>query len=372
MSNHLLTLEGVYKEFAGGRDGGGSTILEDVSFTLAAGEVVTLLGANGAGKTSLLRLAAGIGSSTRGVITRPAVVAALIELGAGFFRDLTAAENVTFILRLLGSSARDVGADTEKVLDFAELAAAAHQPLREFSQGMYMRLGFAVMTVRRAQLLVIDELLAVGDQAFQAKCISYLKAERAAGVGVLLATHNLTTALDFADKVIVLDRGRVAATGPARDIVPFYQAGQAQRPAPSGVAPSTRFSMLRSVQSVAPGQGIAPSSRVNGTVRLAALVPTDPCMLAISVRTSAGPEVMWFTPQHMARLPHLDEGEEVEVHWDLRFSLPQGYYYVDLIVSSDWRKELLRTTLAHYGVLSREGSRGSVDLDPKIRVHRSD
>ncbi|MCA8922820.1 MAG: ABC transporter ATP-binding protein [Planctomycetes bacterium] len=185
--------------------------LRDVSFSVEAGEALGVLGANGAGKSTLLRLVAGAYRPDAGEVRVAGRVGRLLELGAGFHPDLSGAENAEIAALVAGLSLPDYRALRDSILAFSELGDFWTAPLRTYSNGMLLRLGFAVATAIRPSLLVVDEVLAVGDAGFQAKCRERIAALRAEGVALLVASHGLHELEATCERVLWLEGGRVRA-----------------------------------------------------------------------------------------------------------------------------------------------------------------
>jgi len=203
--------------------------LRQVSLTLSAGEIFGVVGVNGAGKTTLLKAIAGVLHPTEGRIWVQGSVAPLLELGAGFHPELTGRENLYLYGTLLGNSRRQLRQAYDSIVEFAELDAFMDAPLRTYSSGMSARLAFAVATHRRADVLLVDEVLAVGDVHFQEKCRRRMDAFRQDGATILLVSHDPGLLTQMCDRVAWLEAGRVAAVGPADEIVGRYLAA-GQRP----------------------------------------------------------------------------------------------------------------------------------------------
>ena len=202
--------------------------LRELDLTVRAGEVVAVVGRNGAGKSTLLKLAAGVAHPTTGTLRRPRRTAPLIEVGAGFHPELTGRENIGVNARLLGLGTRQIAQVFDDVVAFSELSDVIDQPVRQYSSGMFMRLGFAVAIHTDPELLVVDEVLAVGDLPFQVRCLDRIREMRASGVGVLFVSHNLTAVLSLADRALLLDQGRLDTEGAVSEVVGRYHAMLAQ------------------------------------------------------------------------------------------------------------------------------------------------
>jgi lipopolysaccharide transport system ATP-binding protein len=203
--------------------------LEDVSLEVKSGASVGMLGPNGAGKTTLLRLIGGIGRPTSGKIDVHGRLSAIFELGAGFHPDLTGRESVLLAGIIAGLSRDEIRARMDEIVDFAELAEFIDEPVRMYSTGMVARLAFSVATNVDADVLLVDEVLAVGDLAFQRKCRERFEEFKRAGVTLLLVTHDPAFVADQCDEAVWLQGGRVAAIGSPNEITELYRTAMQQR-----------------------------------------------------------------------------------------------------------------------------------------------
>lgn len=195
--------------------------LRDISFSLADGESVAIIGRNGAGKSTLLNLTAGMLTPDAGSIDVEGRVAPLLELGSGFHGDLTGRENLTITAALMGLSRSEIYRRTDAIIDFSGLGDFIDQPLRTYSSGMAVRLAFSITASVEADIVLIDEVLAVGDKAFQAKCFERILELKSRGKIFLCVSHSM--AIDkLCDTAIWLDQGSVRATGPIRKVMEAY------------------------------------------------------------------------------------------------------------------------------------------------------
>jgi len=201
--------------------------LRDISFTVPAGRTVGIVGANGSGKSTLLRLIGGVGRPDTGHIDVHGRIGALLDLSAGFHPELTGRENAILAGILNGLTRKQVLERMDEIVAFAEVEDALDNPIRTFSSGMQMRLGFAVAVHTQPDILLIDEALSVGDISFQKKCLDRMQQIKASGCAILLVSHESSTVEDFCDDAIWLNAGRLIAQGSATDIVRQYQAGMA-------------------------------------------------------------------------------------------------------------------------------------------------
>lgn len=197
--------------------------LREVSFEAKQGEVFGIVGQNGAGKSTLLKLIARVLHPTSGRVWVKGKVAPLLELGAGFHYELTGRENVFLNGAMLGFSQQEMARKFDEIVDFAELRDFIDAPLRTYSTGMVARLGFAVATRVEPDILLIDELLAVGDERFQRKCLARMQEFRRRGATIVLVSHSTRTISAMCDRAIWLEQGQVLAYGDAEEVVTTYQ-----------------------------------------------------------------------------------------------------------------------------------------------------
>ena len=197
--------------------------LQEVSFTIAEGEVVGVIGRNGSGKSTLLKTIAGIYRPAAGRVEVRGKVAPLIELGAGFHPELTGRENIVLNGLLLGLTRRQIAAAEAGIIAFSELGDFIDSPVKQYSSGMYMRLGFSIAVETDPDILLLDEVLAVGDTAFQAKCMLRMEDFRRRGKTIIFVSHNLAAVRDICDRALWLDHGHLIADGPAADVIARYE-----------------------------------------------------------------------------------------------------------------------------------------------------
>ena len=196
--------------------------LENVSFQVEQGESLAVVGPNGAGKSTLLSLVAGLTRPDRGLVTVNGRVAALLELGAGFHLDLTGRENVRLNASLMGFSRSYASKVYEQIVDFSGIGDFINEPLRTYSTGMIMRLAFSVAVNMEPEVLLIDEVLAVGDTAFQTKCLERIHELRNSGKTLLCVSHAHTLIREFCDRAIWLDHGQLIMTGTVAEVTEAY------------------------------------------------------------------------------------------------------------------------------------------------------
>ncbi len=203
--------------------------LRDVSLQIEGGESVALIGPNGAGKSTALKIIARIIDPTQGMVRVRGRMSALIELGAGFHRDLTGRENIFLNGSILGFNRREMQARFDEIVSFAELEQFIDTELKRWSMGMVMRLGFSIATSVNPDILITDEILAVGDESFQRKCLRRINLFREAGGTILFVSHDMRAVRNLCERSIWLDHGIVQVDGPTEEVVASYLAsGQDQ------------------------------------------------------------------------------------------------------------------------------------------------
>ena len=197
--------------------------LKNVSFEVKDGSTVGLIGRNGSGKSTLLKIISGVLTPSEGQVVRPVATAALLELGAGFQPDMTGKENIFLNSAILGRTNKQTQKNLESIVDFSGIEEFINTPVKFYSSGMYARLGFAIAIHTDPELLLVDEVLAVGDEPFQQKCLSKIKAMQAEGRSIILVTHSSQNVRDFCDEAVLLDHGKLVSQGTVDEVLNVYQ-----------------------------------------------------------------------------------------------------------------------------------------------------
>jgi lipopolysaccharide transport system ATP-binding protein len=196
--------------------------LRGVGFDIPKGSTFGLIGHNGSGKSTLLKLVAGIHRPTSGSITHNGRISAMLELGAGFHPELSGRENVYLNGAILGMTRRQITAAMDEIIEFSGLAEFIDSPVKVYSSGMYVRLGFAIAVNLDPEILIIDEVIAVGDEDFQRRCFDHLATLKRRGITIVLVSHSLGLVQTLCDEVAWLDHGRLRAVGPAPEVTQEY------------------------------------------------------------------------------------------------------------------------------------------------------
>jgi ABC-type polysaccharide/polyol phosphate transport system ATPase subunit len=196
--------------------------LQDISFEVKPGEAVGIIGHNGAGKSTILKILSRIMKPTKGSMQVNGRLSSLIEVAAGFHQDLTGRENIFLNGTILGMRRREIEAKLDQIIAFSGLEEFVDTPVKRYSSGMYARLGFSVAAHVDPEVLIVDEVLSVGDYVFQQKCMDRMKEVTHAGAAVLFVSHNLRSVAEFCGRCILLEHGRMAMTGPSNDVIQHY------------------------------------------------------------------------------------------------------------------------------------------------------
>jgi lipopolysaccharide transport system ATP-binding protein len=196
--------------------------VRNVSLEVPPGQMLGLIGRNGSGKSTLLKIVAGVYKPTAGRVHVNGSIAPLIELGAGFHHELTGRENILLNGLLMGHSKEEMREREQSIIDFAEIGDFIDAPIKQYSSGMHTRLAFAVATEVDPQVLILDEILAVGDDAFQQKCFARIQNFRQAGKTILFVSHSMQTVIEFCDRAVLLEKGSVVADGDPTEVAGVY------------------------------------------------------------------------------------------------------------------------------------------------------
>jgi ABC-2 type transport system ATP-binding protein len=197
--------------------------LQDVTLNVHRGEVFGLVGVNGAGKSTLLKVVARVLRPTKGRVIVRGKVAPLLEVGAGFHPELTGEENIFLNGALLGFSHREMQEKYQQIVDFAEIGQFINAPIRTYSSGMYARLGFSVATASEPDVLIVDEVLSVGDEAFQKKCAERIETFRRNGAAILLVSHSMDAIAEMCQRAAWLDHGILKVIGEPAQVIRAYR-----------------------------------------------------------------------------------------------------------------------------------------------------
>jgi ABC-type polysaccharide/polyol phosphate transport system ATPase subunit len=295
--------------------------LRDVDMAVAPGEAVGLIGPNGSGKTTMLRLLAKVMYPYAGSVAVGGRVGALIDVRAGIHPDLTGAENVYLYGSLLGVSRREVAKKFDEIVAFGELETAIDRQVKFYSSGMHVRLGFAIAAFTEPDVLLVDEVLAVGDAAFQQKCLDRMRAVLAQGTTVVFVSHDLQAVESICERAIWLRDGVVESDGPVREVLGDYRRTVEQ--AAEILTPATGVVRVVKTEIRGPG-GDTPRSQEPLELKLLLESP-EPLWAGMSIGISEGPATPIFLLGHEALLP----AGQTELRCSIPFlPLPRGRFYL--------------------------------------------
>jgi ABC-type polysaccharide/polyol phosphate transport system ATPase subunit len=357
------TLRGLFTGRRGGRPGDRPPpvpALQGVTLSIAPGETVGMVGRNGAGKTSTLRVLAGIVPLHSGEAGCGGRVVSLLELAAGFSRDFSGRENIYLQGALYGLTKADVQRRLDAIIAFSELGDFIDIPVKTYSSGMFVRLGFSIAAHLDADVLLIDEVLAVGDEAFQRKCLRRISAQIAAGTTVVLVSHDAGSIERVCERVVVLDAGRVLFDGPTADGLLFYHRLMG---ASHGAGESVRAHHDRAVEvsdvQLHDGEGRAATVFATGApLRIVAVLRGEPSnvpvRLALELRSQEGTR-LFATETDLARG---GDGAAAVAFEIPALALLEGDY--DLVLTAG--ESLVADRTVRFSVTSPPGAQGVVDL----------
>jgi ABC-type polysaccharide/polyol phosphate transport system ATPase subunit len=362
--------------------------LHDVSFEVARGETLGIIGDNGAGKSTILKLLSGVTAPTSGQITINGRLSALIEVGSGFHPELTGRENVFLSGSILGMRRREFADKLDRIIEFAGVRAFIDTPVKRYSSGMYLRLGFSIAAHLEPDILLLDEVLAVGDAEFQAKCIERVNQLHRHGRTIVFISHDLAAVERLCSRVVFLSRGRVLANGPAREVIAMYQEmGRTRTPAETVaevVQPVSGEIAILSVSCVG-GEGEPVDTVVTGgraTVRLAydAREPVEDAVFELYVYSlmgaAYGPWCQLTTADPSGGGMRVDTGPGVVEFEVPEFGFQPGDCYISARIARpdqpagtaiDWRQEVFR-----FPVRAGRSVRGTFYLPHRWRIIRAE
>jgi lipopolysaccharide transport system ATP-binding protein len=302
-----------------------------VSFEVQAGEVVGIVGSNGAGKSTLLRILSRVTEPTTGEARLYGRVGSLLEVGTGFHSELTGRENIYLNGAILGMRRAEIARDFDAIVDFAEIGPFLDTPVKHYSSGMYVRLAFAVAVHLRPEVLVIDEILAVGDAQFQAKCFGKMREIGAGGRTILFVSHNMSAVRQICTRGLLLEGGRLVEAGDIDHVVDRYMAQRSQ-PLGDAVKVETPSFVVDAVEIYAPGRpAIRTFDPVEIRVRFTARTEIRDPGLYVSVMTLENQRIVGLDFKDMKTVPGLKAGEQAELGFSVE-SLPilGGSYLLEI------------------------------------------
>jgi ABC-2 type transport system ATP-binding protein len=264
--------------------------LEDISFNVEQGTSLSLLGANGSGKSTLLKVIGGIYRPTKGRVLHKGRLGALLELGAGFHPELTGRENIFLNGAIMGLDKKTIVSKMDEVIDFSGIEDFIDNPVKTYSSGMFVRLGFSIAVNAEPDILLVDEVLAVGDENFQSQCLSKVREIQKSGTSIILVTHSMELAAAFTDEAVLLEKGRVVFQGSSMDVGDSYHSLQVQHSKSQKIETSGNLEIVnvsysklgKEVLQIDPGGQIELLATINATGEVKRWI------MAIEIWTSSG------------------------------------------------------------------------------------
>lgn len=361
--------------------------LKDISFTVDQGEVLGIIGQNGAGKSTLLKILSRITKPTAGQIKLKGRVGSLLEVGTGFHPELTGRENIYLNGSILGMSRRDITQKFDQIVDFAEVEKFLDTPVKRYSSGMYVRLAFAVAAHLQPEILIVDEVLAVGDLAFQRKCMGRMRDVGRSGCTVLFVSHNMPAVESLCTRAVLLDRGTVIMQGSTPDVIRQYHR-QIINAAPRAThtpltipRPQAQHHLFKSATLLddknLPTQYIPLSGAFHLRLTLEAQTALEDPMVAIGIDDTLGQRLLTvYTPPHRQSVGRLTGPCEIDCRIP-HFPLSPGDYSIKLALSlSGCELDFVEKAL-HFSVIDGDafgegrGHHRGVCVAPSIWTSRS-
>lgn len=322
-----------------GEDPNSFWALRDATFSVNPGDVVGIIGRNGAGKSTLLKLLSRITEPTCGRAVLRGRVASLLEVGTGFHPDLTGRENIFLNGAILGMKRAEIAAKFDEIAEFAEIGPFLDTPVKRYSSGMYVRLAFAVAAHLEPEILVIDEVLAVGDVAFQKKCLGKMQDVATLGRTVLFVSHNMAAIQTLCTRSVMLEDGRVTAVGKTDDVLTRYlqrggEDSDTWRRDPSAPSTPLQFESARLRL-----EGSAPHQRLHLELNLATTGPHRAGFVAVDILNGLGAAVMQAMPTVTPFISDDAPTHRVDITIDLPPLIP-GHYPVTIWTGSHFTETL--------------------------------
>ena len=344
--------------------------LNDITFQVKKGEALGIIGSNGAGKSTMLKLLSGIMKPTNGFMKVNGTLSALIEVGAGFHGDLTGRENVFLNGTILGMGKEQIKNKFDEIVDFSGLADFIDTPVKRYSSGMYARLGFSVAAHVNSEILVVDEVLSVGDYSFQNKCMEKMKSVLENGTTLLFVSHNLRAVADLCHRCILLDHGKIIKDGPATEVVnhhlnPSELLGQAKNLKEAYIA-SVDIKVDRGNKLLFDaGEEILLDIDVAGNVNC------ENISVAVQIKNDEGCNVFDTSTQRLTDTTFsLEPGAKKKITYELTLHLVPGTYFICVFIYRyDIQKMYdARDPAATIQVRSGKDVRGIANLYPKVII----
>ena len=344
--------------------------LQDIAFQVKKGEALGIIGSNGAGKSTMLKLLSGIMKPTIGTMKVSGSLSALIEVGAGFHADLTGRENVFLNGTILGMSKERISSKFDEIVEFSGLGDFIDTPVKRYSSGMYARLGFSVAAHVEPDILIVDEVLSVGDYAFQSKCMEKMRSVLNAGTTLLFVSHNLRAVTDLCHRCILLDHGKIIKDGSATEVVHHHLNPDSE----NGEDNNTKEVYISKITLKGEKGNDLLFDSAEKVLVLIEIVGNSNCeKLSVTLSFTNENDIQVFntsTQRLIGTTISLAPGEKKTIKYELNLHLVSGTYHLN---SSIYRSDIekmydLRLSVATIQVRAEKDIRGVVNMYPTVCI----
>jgi ABC-type polysaccharide/polyol phosphate transport system ATPase subunit len=307
--------------------------LQDLSFEVKAGECFGIIGHNGAGKSTALKILSRIMKPTKGRMTVNGRLSALIEVSAGFHQDLTGRENIFLNGTILGMSKREIQAKLDQIIDFSGIGDFIDTPVKRYSSGMFARLGFAVAAHVDPDVLIVDEVLSVGDSAFQQKCIERMREVLRGGAAVLFVSHNLKVVAEFCDRCLLLEKGRTVKLGKPQEVISAYLQKPVKRQAGDVNSGPISISSVKIRDEAGECMRFQPGQKAWIDVEVVAATRCNKVSVTLYMLDEKFTHVFDTSTERLGHeTADLDQGDVYSCTFELQMNLAEGTFYPAVVL----------------------------------------
>jgi lipopolysaccharide transport system ATP-binding protein len=307
--------------------------LQDLSFEVKAGECFGIIGHNGAGKSTALKILSRIMKPTKGRMTVNGRLSALIEVSAGFHQDLTGRENIFLNGTILGMNKREIQSKLDQIIDFSGIGDFIDTPVKRYSSGMFARLGFAVAAHVDPDVLIVDEVLSVGDSAFQQKCIERMREVLRGGAAVLFVSHNLKVVAEFCDQCLLLEKGRTVKLGKPQEVISTYLQKPSQRQPGDVNSSPISISSVMVRDEAGESMRFQPGQKAWIDVELLASAPCRKVSITLYMLDEKFTHVFDTSTERLGHdTADLEPGDVYSCTFELQLNLAEGTFYPSVVL----------------------------------------
>lgn len=307
--------------------------LQDLSFEVKAGECFGIIGHNGAGKSTALKILSRIMKPTKGRMTVNGRLSALIEVSAGFHQDLTGRENIFLNGTILGMTKREIQSKLDQIIAFSGIEEFIDTPVKRYSSGMFARLGFSVAAHVDPDVLIVDEVLSVGDSAFQQKCIERMREVVRSGAAVLFVSHNLKVVSEFCDRCLLLEKGQTVTVGRPQEVISAYLQKSSNRQAADANSGPIRISSVRVRDEAGECMRFKPGQKAWIDVEVIATARCSKVSVTLYMLDEKFAEVFDTSTERLGHeTADLDQGDVYSCTFELQLNLAEGTFYPSVVL----------------------------------------